>query len=68
MFFGFACIHYTVHENQSSLKIKIDNKTKKIAKVGVRTVDGDAKEGLDYLKFDEIIQFKDDTHGSLEQQ
>jgi hypothetical protein len=31
-------------ENVGVLKVKVDNKTKKRGKVGVRTVSGDAKE------------------------
>lgn len=61
MTYGFKCIHYSVMENTGTLKVKVENKTKKRGKIGIRTVEGDAKENEDFLKINEILEFDDDT-------
>jgi len=61
--YGFNCIHYSVMENTGTLKVKVENKTRKRGKVGIRTVEGDAKENEDFLKINEILEFDDDTDG-----
>jgi hypothetical protein len=48
-------------ENTGTLKVKVENKTKKRGKIGIRTVEGDAKENEDFLKINEILEFDDDT-------
>ena len=65
-FFGFQCLHYSVSEASGFLRIKIHNKKKKASKVGVRTVDGDAKEKVDYDAIDEIIEFKTNEWHEIE--
>ena len=48
-------------ENTGTLKVKVENKTRKRGKIGIRTVEGDAKENEDFLKINEILEFDDDT-------
>lgn len=55
--FGFRCLHYSVSEGCGQVEIIILNKNKAAAKIGVRTVDGDAKEGDDYEGIDKVIEF-----------
>ena len=61
MTYGFNCIHYSVRENTGTLKVKVENKTRKRGKIGIRTVEGDAKENEDFLKINEILEFDDET-------
>ena len=56
--FGFSCLHYSVSEAAGALRIKILNKTKAAGKVGVRTVDGEAKKDEDYIPIDQVVNFK----------
>ena len=56
--FGFSCLHYSVSEAAGALRIKILNKTKQAGKVGVRTIDGEAKGNDDYIPIDQIVNFK----------
>jgi len=56
--YGFSCLHYSVSEAVGSLRIKIINKTKAAGKIGVRTVDGEACAGDDYIGIDVVIEFK----------
>jgi hypothetical protein len=48
-------------ENTGTLKVKVENKTRKRGKIGIRTVEGDAKENEDFLKINEILEFDDET-------
>ena len=61
MTYGFNCIHYSVMENTGTIKVKVENKTRKRGKIGIRTVEGDAKENEDFLKINEILEFDDET-------
>lgn len=54
---GFRCLHYSVSEGSGHIDIAVLNKTGESFSVGVRTVDGEAKEGDDYIKFNEVITF-----------
>lgn len=54
---GFFCLHYSVSEASQFVNIKINNKSGKPGKVGVRTIDGDAKKGEDYDAIDLVIEF-----------
>jgi len=56
--FGFRCLHYMVSESSGKLSVVIINKSEKAGKVGVRTMDGDAKEEKDYEKIDTILNFR----------
>ncbi len=56
--FGFQCLHYSVSEGSGYIEIMIINKLKADCSVGVRTVEGDAKGGEDYVDLDQILQFK----------
>ena len=58
--FGFACLHYSVSEGAGSLKVKVLNKTNGAASVNIRTRDGDAMAGSDYvaLPIDAQVNFK----------
>mmetsp|Transcript_15526 Transcript_15526/g.20991 ORF Transcript_15526/g.20991 Transcript_15526/m.20991 type:complete len:257 (-) Transcript_15526:801-1571(-) len=58
--FGFHCLKYSVSEGSGYINIKVLNKgprTESIS-VGIRTIDGDATKGEDYVAIDEIITFK----------
>ncbi len=57
--FGFRCLHYSVSEGAGFIEVIVNNKSKTQCSIGVRTVDGEAKEGDDYGKVDEIINFED---------
>jgi hypothetical protein len=48
-------------ENTGTIKVKVENKTRKRGKIGIRTVEGDAKENEDFLKINEILEFDDET-------
>jgi len=48
-------------KNTGTLKVKVENKTRKRGKIGIRTVEGDAKENEDFLKINEILEFDDET-------
>lgn len=50
---------YSVSEGSGFLNIKVLNKGNRASRVGIRTVDGDATGGEDYVAIDEIIEFQD---------
>mmetsp|Transcript_36487 Transcript_36487/g.56007 ORF Transcript_36487/g.56007 Transcript_36487/m.56007 type:complete len:222 (+) Transcript_36487:1124-1789(+) len=56
-FFGFQCLHYSVSEASGSLQIHILNKKGMAGKVFVRTIDDQAKAGIDYEKVEETVVF-----------
>ena len=56
--FGFQCLHYSVSEASGFLRIKVQNKKKKKGSVGVRTVEGDAKDKTDFDAIDVILEFQ----------
>ena len=53
---GFKSLHYTVIENVGSFTVTICKKVKDEITVGIRTVDGSAKGGDDYLPIYEVIK------------
>ena len=55
--FGFFTLKYAIKENKGPLMVKIINKKKSKARVGLRTVEGTATEGLDYGKINTILDF-----------
>lgn len=56
--FGFQCLHYSVSESTGLLKVNILKKDGgQCDKVRVATVDGDAKDGDDYIGVDTILDF-----------
>jgi hypothetical protein len=55
--FGFRCLHYSVSEGSGFIDIVVLNKNGQEGKIGVRTVDGEAKEGDDYQKMDDVLTF-----------
>ncbi len=55
--YGFQCLHYSVSEGSGYIEILIVNKEMVGGKVGVRTVEGDAKGGEDYVELDTILEF-----------
>ncbi len=57
---GFKCLHYQVKEGDGTVKIALVKKVPGPLDVGVRTVDGTAKAGDDYLPMDKLIHFDAD--------
>lgn len=55
---GFNTLKYAIKEDQGPLHVKVLNKTQKTQKVGIRTVEGSATEGLDFMGLNQIIHFK----------
>ena len=55
---GFKCLHYSVSEALGFIAIPVLNKTGEECKIGVRTLDGDAKAGDDYVHIDTTLEFK----------
>lgn len=53
---GFKSLQYTVVENCGSFTVNILKKTREEMQVGVRTVEGTAKEIEDYIPVNEIIK------------
>lgn len=63
--FGFVCLHYSVSEASGSLRIHVENKSKKECRVRVCTEDAEAVAGDDYEAVDKIISFaagQSDSH------
>lgn len=58
--FGFVCLHHTIMEDTKIISVRIENKLKKAGPIGVRTVEGDAKEHQDYHKVDKVIEFHEE--------
>jgi hypothetical protein len=56
--FGFSCLHYSVAEGIGKIEIEILNKRRQTADVLVKTYDGDAVGGDDYVPFNEVISFR----------
>lgn len=56
--FGFSCLHYSVSEGIGKVDIEILNKKRIHADVLVKTYDGDAVAGDDYMAFNEVISFR----------
>ena len=62
---GFQNLKYSVSEASGSLKIKINNKKKQKAEIGIKTVEiaeGGAKPGKDYDHVEKVIQFTGNPH------
>ena len=55
--FGFFTLKYAIKEDKGPLMVKIINKKKSQGRVGVRTIEGTATEGLDYGKVNQILDF-----------
>jgi hypothetical protein len=51
-------LQYSVNESNLFVEITIINKNKKTAKIGIRTIDGSAKETEDYEKLDKAITLR----------
>ena len=63
--YGFKCLHYSVTESAGHVELTVIRKNKLAADlIGVRTVDGTAKQDKDYNSIMETIQFQqhEDTH------
>jgi hypothetical protein len=56
--FGFKCLHYSVSEASGSIRIIIDNKSKKAGRVRVCTIDAEAKAGDDFEEVKVTLEFK----------
>ena len=56
--FGFDCLHYNVMESQRVLSIQVENRTGEQSRLGIRTVDGEAVAGTDYVGIDSVIEFE----------
>lgn len=56
---GFEVLHYSVSEAQGTIEINVIKKQKSIDefKIGVRTKDGEALAGEDYVAIDEPVVF-----------
>lgn len=57
--FGFNTLKYAIKEDKGPLMVKILNKKKVAGRVGIRTIEGTATEGLDYEKISKILDFED---------
>ena len=57
--YGFNTLKYAIKEDKGPLIVKILNKKKKAGRIGVRTLDGTATEGLDFEKIRRIIEFEE---------
>lgn len=55
--FGFNTLKYAIKEDRGPLMVKILNKKKVAGRVGIRTIEGTATEGLDYEKISRILSF-----------
>lgn len=55
---GFNTLKYAIKEDRGPLMVKVLNKSKKAHKLGIRTVESSATEGLDYMGLNSVIQFK----------
>lgn len=56
---GFVCLHYTVSESSGFIKIKIQNKTRKPGKIGIRTIElpEGAQSSKDFIPVNLILEF-----------
>ena len=66
---GFQNLKYSVSEASGSLKIKINNKKKQKATVGIKTVEiaeGGAKPGKDYDHVEQVVAFTGNPHSTIE--
>ena len=62
---GFQNLKYSVSEASGALKIKINNKKKQKASIGIKTVEiteGGAKPGKDYDHVDKVVTFTGNPH------
>jgi solute carrier family 8 (sodium/calcium exchanger) len=57
--YGFNTLKYAIKEDKGPLMVKILNKKKTAGKVGIRTKEGTATEGLDYEKINKILKFEE---------
>lgn len=57
--FGFNTLKYAIKEDKGPLMVKVLNKKKVAGRVGVRTVEGTATEGLDYERVNKYLDFAD---------
>ena len=55
---GFKCLHYQVTEGDGFVVLTIVNKLSTDFSVGVRTQDGTALNGEDYVGVEEVVEFK----------
>ncbi len=55
--FGFECLHYSVSEGSGFIEVIVLNKTGEACKVGIHTIDGEAKAKDDYHPVDTILEF-----------
>jgi hypothetical protein len=64
--FGFVCLHYSVSESIGKVKIEILNKQRINAELLVKSFDGDACAGEDYIAFDKKITFRGEQSQTIE--
>jgi solute carrier family 8 (sodium/calcium exchanger) len=57
--YGFNTLKYAIKEDKGPLMVKILNKKRTVGKIGIRTTEGTATEGLDYEKINKILHFKE---------
>ena len=57
--YGFYTLKYAIKEDKGPLMVKILNKKKTEGRVGIRSIEGTATEGLDYKKVNKILDFKE---------
>lgn len=57
--YGFHCLKYSVSEGSGFLNVKVLNKAHRAGRVGIRTINGDAVSGEDYVAIDEILEFSE---------
>jgi len=63
---GFKCLHYSVSESSGKVTISVENKTKKVQTVGVRTIADTAEENLDFIPIDTTITIPSRSTKSVE--
>ena len=57
--FGFNTLKYAIKEDKGPLMVKILNKKKVKGRVGLRTIEGTATDGLDYESINRILEFSE---------
>ena len=63
--FGFVCLHHVCSEEVGNLEIYVKNKTCLPGSVRVRTIDGGAGSGDDFLAVDKILEFQMGEEGTI---
>ncbi len=57
---GFRCLHYSVTESSGFVELALVKRSMEEFDIGVRTVNGTANAGEDYVAVDEIIRMREE--------